>query len=56
MSEETKESAKLQQQFTQVCTAIGDLTFKLEDLKTVQMHLAQQYKKAIETEKPAETK
>lgn len=54
--ESMKESVKLQQQFTQVCTAIGDLTFKLEDLKTVQMQLAQQYKKALETEAPAETK
>lgn len=56
MSEEKKESLKLQEQFTQVCTAIGDLTFKLEDLKTVQLQLAQQYKKAVELEKPAETK
>jgi hypothetical protein len=51
-----KESFKIQLEFSQICTEIGDLMFKLRSLEKRQDEMQDKYKKALDAEKEAENK
>lgn len=50
MNTEVKKSEEIKKKYAEVCTQVGDLTFKLEDLKTLQWQLSKDYKEAVQAE------
>lgn len=52
-----KKSLQIQTEFSKICAQLGDLIYKVEHLKQVQIKLNQDYQNALEEEKtPDSTK